>query len=390
MTSANTAEFKNCVKCNQSKRTTLFLKRGGGEKGTRSVCKTCRVKPIVTKPARVTKVCCGCKKELPIDAFLEKRMGRCKPCRSKYHVAAANVRSNFMRSLWNATKNSSNKRAAKGRDYEHTLTFDDVTSKWDAQGGRCSITGVDMVTMPNSDFKCSIERLDNGIGYTNDNTVLCCREVNTSAQWNAVKAEAFFGYHNYEPILFDEYEFTKPKKTNAGIKCKRWVENADGTVHCHKCERTLPRSQFKPDATQICQGCLDCRTRAKRTWKYALYILLGNAKNKRRGSQSRRNVTCDLTIDDLIRKLLDQAGLCAYSGHPMRIFDDDFKMSLERIDSKLNYTVDNVCLICFEFNSDDRTRVRSEDTNQGSTGWSKDKFEYVRDVYRSRKMQADA
>ena len=41
-----------------------------------------------------------------------------------------------------------------------------------------------MVHQPNSDWKCSLERLDTKIGYLAGNVALVCHEFNGPSQWN--------------------------------------------------------------------------------------------------------------------------------------------------------------------------------------------------------------
>lgn len=49
---------------------------------------------------------------------------------------------------------------------------------WDAQGGVCVYTGMKMELQPNTLLSVSVERIDSSIGYTPDNTVLCCNAIN--------------------------------------------------------------------------------------------------------------------------------------------------------------------------------------------------------------------
>jgi hypothetical protein len=49
--------------------------------------------------------------------------------------------------------------------------------------------------------------------------------------------------------------------------------------------------------------------------------------------------------------------------------------SLERLDSKKGYTIENTVLICVEFNSSDRSSIST--TSTGSGQWSKEKFDHL-------------
>lgn len=76
--------------------------------------------------------------------------------------------------------------------------------------------------------------------------------------------------------------------------------------------------------------------------------------------------------------LRQQRGRCAYSNIKLNygsIFDKDWVASLERINPRLGYIKDNVCLICAEFNGVDHTK-NIKYSNGGSGYWSKEKFNF--------------
>lgn len=70
------------------------------------------------------------------------------------------------------------KTSAKKRGQEFSLTRNDFLQMWDAQGGLCVYTGMQMELQPNTLLSVSVERVDSSIGYTASNTVLCCNVVN--------------------------------------------------------------------------------------------------------------------------------------------------------------------------------------------------------------------
>jgi len=49
---------------------------------------------------------------------------------------------------------------------------------WAAQDGLCVYTGIEMELQPNTLLSVSVERIDSSVGYTAENTVLCCNAVN--------------------------------------------------------------------------------------------------------------------------------------------------------------------------------------------------------------------
>jgi hypothetical protein len=375
---------KTCSKCKSVKTKDCFSKG-------KAVCKPCRAShykvihraKIAARPPKVVlivthKPCIICHKVLPLAHFVKKR-NQCKRCKSNAEYQRNKSFDNFMRMLWNSTKGSNVKRVKGGRDLKHTLTLAQLTAKWHAQDGKCYLTGMPMIAEPHSHFKCSVERIDNDVGYTDENTVLVCHEVNTAMQWNEEKVERFFGNHTYGPINFDKDLFYGARKTNAGILTQNWSVNADNTVLCHKCGITQDRSQFR---VQLSQGCRACVRKSRETWKCCIDTMLCSARNNKRGLQ------CTLSFDDLVDILIDQKGLCYYSGHPMNMEKGDYKISLERIDPLEDYEADNVCFICSEFQSCDRTRLNESDNEAaGSCGWTKEKYDTVKENYLRCKVQ---
>ena len=86
-------------------------------------------------------------------------------------------------------------------------------------------------------------------------------------------------------------------------------------------------------------------------------------------------------FDDIIDMLRRQKGRCLYSGIPLRwMTNQDWRMSLERLDNFKGYNKDNCALICWEFNSSDYTALAGFNTT-GSSQWSRDKFKRF---YRTR------
>eukprot|EP01083_Nonionella_stella_P156886 508587_1 len=90
---------------------------------------------------------------------------------------------------------------------------------------RCYYSRIPMTFVPKSDWKCSIERLKNRLGYTKDNCVLICSEFNSmdnsigavnkvygSAQMNRSKFQQILDKIQHLPALYD------PKLSNFRLK----------------------------------------------------------------------------------------------------------------------------------------------------------------------------
>ena len=85
------------------------------------------------------------------------------------------------------------------------LEFNDLTYMLQRQQYKCYYSGIPMNCQENTDWKMSLERLDNREGYTRQNCVLICWEFNTvdnsvrskfnisgSYQWNREKFVYFY------------------------------------------------------------------------------------------------------------------------------------------------------------------------------------------------------
>lgn len=69
--------------------------------------------------------------------------------------------------------------AAKGRGrYEVTARVEDLRAIWDAQGGRCALTGMEMTLNSFDPRGVSADRIDHNLGYTPDNLRLLTLQAN--------------------------------------------------------------------------------------------------------------------------------------------------------------------------------------------------------------------
>jgi hypothetical protein len=71
-----------------------------------------------------------------------------------------------------------------------------------------------------------------------------------------------------------------------------------------------------------------------------------------KGGASSRNILFEITKEDITRLCIDSKGKCAISGMPLTTyFNSPFKASVDRIDSSLGYTTDNVQLVATMVNT---------------------------------------
>lgn len=72
----------------------------------------------------------------------------------------------------------SSKTTSIKRNFDFTLTVDDIVSKIEKQNNLCFYSKLPLVYCMNDPFNMSIDRVNPMQGYTVENTVLCCKIVN--------------------------------------------------------------------------------------------------------------------------------------------------------------------------------------------------------------------
>jgi hypothetical protein len=142
--------------------------------------------------------------------------------------------------------------------------------------------------------------------------------------------------------------------------------------------------------TAGCKSCCSIKSKeANATPRGQMRQLVCNARSRTKNRKTKkttikRETDFDIDFDYLVSLYHKQNGRCFYSNIPLnfgKYKDNDWITSLERINSLKGYTKDNVCLIAFEFNTTDYTCMSANETIEGSSSWSKEKFEYFKKVY---------
>lgn len=159
---------------------------------------------IIIKDRVVYYQCIICLSYLTKDRYIYRNRSHnhCINCQKLHDKEYGNSLRGFMKTMLSSAKqnslNKSNKRSDECKIC--TLTFDDLLDKIIEQKGRCYYSDIPLIFKTNSDWRCSLERLNNKLGYTKENTVLICSEFNSgdhsvmskdenigSAQWSKDK-----------------------------------------------------------------------------------------------------------------------------------------------------------------------------------------------------------
>ena len=124
-----------------------------------------------------TRICLKCGIAKPIDDFETRRL-RCRSC--KRAGDNKNASSSYVVYLYGL--HVVVKTRAKRRNQTMTLTRDDLVALWDAQNGRCALSGVVMTHHRDGtgkkEFNASLDRISNVGGYDRHNCQLVAYRVN--------------------------------------------------------------------------------------------------------------------------------------------------------------------------------------------------------------------
>ncbi len=339
-----------------------------------------------------SKTCTTCLLAKDINNFKVEKRSRykgeyentCRDCKNRTNERYRNTYKGYLKGLLKKAKNNAKVRSENRREEAgiFDLTYDVLLEILEIQNGKCYYSNVPMNFTSKSDFQASIERLDTCKGYIKTNVVVCCLEFNDVMQWSKEKIKEMYEILQYPHDCSGTNFALERKKT---IRCKRETYDATLFYQCNKCMTIKPLNQFNKNKAVGCKDCVKILDQERmKDPRASLFILLVSAKSNSKNRQKKktansRDFTFTLTFDDLVDIYKSQKGLCAYSGLPLSFGNSketNWRISLERIDVKQGYTRDNVCLICYEFNTGDK-RILYNDDSTGSCGWSKEKFQHV-------------
>ena len=344
---------KTCSKCDEEKPLDCFMKRKDSLDGYRNMCKPCMPKykqlpPLDNGP----KICSCCKIEKPFGDFYLTNENVCKICKLIKNVKNRDTLNGALRALLSSAKSRSKDKSIdeiteelnniKITDDDNTneitdyftetssfdLTLEFMNELYERQNGLCYYSKLKMSFR--GEFKMSIERLNNNIGYIKINIVLCILELNGQSHMSLDKIKEMLE-------ILDQNIKENYLKFDGNIK-----ENYYETARC-----------------KLKGLCTSAKSRV--------------IKKNKKG----RNLGFDIDFDFLVEMYNKQKGLCAYSNIPLKFGNSrniNWVISLERIDITKGYLKDNVCFICLEFNSSDYS-PNQKIKSLTNTCWSKKKFE---------------
>ena len=201
-----------------------------------------------------------------------------------------------------------------------------LTTLSETQGWKCFVS--DRFLPPRA---ISIERLDESIGYKDDNTRLIHRDFQSgtfSGEGDADFVQGTGTAAQWTPQKFALVpELRKPDVPTLPVDL--WARAS------------------QPQASDVSSGDEEDALRQRLTW--AIWNARGHT---RRLNRTATNKLCAVTIDKayLVQLFTEQRGRCQYTGVPLKI-NGDFKFSVERYDNAVGYRPGNVCLVIVEVNA---------------------------------------
>ncbi len=310
----------------------------------------------------------------------------CRNCSKEKKKKYKATENGFLHGLFDAAKLNSKKRASQGRTEAgiFELELGDLQRKLEEQEGRCYYSNIKMSLKSHSNWKCSLERLDTSKGYIVENIALVAHEFNGRAQWSLEKismVKSLLSQDISEQVATNVLLASEVAVCRASSKKLETVmENGVTLYECRKCQKYLPTECFTKSWKNGCKSCLQTSLKVYRSGlrgklKQLLNSGIKSCKQRSQTSSIRTNNDFSITFDDLLNMYVSQKGKCAYSGIPMKLNGADWTISLERLNPRCGYTLDNIALICGEFNSCDFS-VMSATATEGSN-WSVEKFQFL-------------
>jgi hypothetical protein len=205
--------------------------------------------------------------------------------------------------------------------------------------------------------------------------------MNGSSQWSYKKLQEMLNILN-QKIINNPMNFElKPKIKKKNVKVIKSIINNTEYYNCTTCNEVKPETEF---IKTICKKCRTLKLKQNRiTPRVTLQNLLSHAKYHTKIRQNKKTINhdneFDIDYDFLVEIFNKQKGLCAYSGIPLQFgsyLENNWIISLERIDTSKGYVKTNICLICQEFNTCNNS-IRFTTKKNENGGWSVEKFKII-------------
>lgn len=323
------------------------------------------------------KKCTVCKTIKDISNF-SKQSRTCKKCVSTKVNSRINknMDSYFSILLGNA-KSHSSQRVEKGRDQagKFLLTLKDLKDQFNKQSGKCYYSNITLKLNKSSDWQCSLERLNPEEGYITKNIALITQEFQSPVQWTPEKFSVFEN-HLVNPAKSNQVDWEKKTRKNTGKRITV-IKNDIMLIQCTACDTFKTEQNYTKNSIV----CKSCQSYIREQYQNTPIGHLGKMIHNMQKSSKKKKLPMEFTIEKLKFLFIKQKGLCYYTEIPMtfgKYKNVWWTCSPERLDISQGYTLKNVRLVCFEFNTANRTITIENSIISGNGAWSKEKVCYLK------------
>jgi len=223
---------------------------------------------------------------------------------------------------------------------------------------------------------------------------LCARHSHIKQREEEIKNNDFFKEMSKElnNMKIDKSEYNRLFKLSNEIK-KAWYnpisktkitfeQRKDNDTFLYKCINCLifkTKNKFNIDKKKkygICAKCKLCRQNEEKTLYGHMCSLVRYVKKNKKGNDG------NINKEFLLKMFWNQKGLCFISQNELSLTScgEDMQISLERINEKQNYNINNVCLIGLLFQSSSSGNRKYKEQTVSESQWTKQKFNSVKEL----------
>jgi CRISPR/Cas system Type II protein with McrA/HNH and RuvC-like nuclease domain len=173
-----------------------------------------------------------------------------------------------------------------------------------------------------------------------ENEIVEFMEANVSCNYDDIVNRFNCSIRQVEKIRRDR---NFPPIKRRPVTTKQSLLKKENKRYCPSCDTIKSLEEFHQYRVSCCKECETKRT-ALRSGQNDLTLFL---QTKLKQSLKRHLIHNSLKLEDLLNAYSTQNGKCFYSGRTMTLKSNDpNSLSIDRIDSSIGYTVDNIVLCC--------------------------------------------
>jgi hypothetical protein len=263
----------------------------------------------------------------------------CKDCSKIMHEKHRNTMRGKLLGIYNAIEN-------ERRFNEPYLTLEEFLLQYIKQGGLCAYSNKPLDFTSNNEKSISKERIDNNKGYTKDNILFVLRIFNVSpgrienSDWSIDKFQKLNSLKN------DNVDIEQLKVDIQDAKI-----NKQGNQGEQKNKLSAEIQTMKEEMTTEEWKRYYHRTYLQNYRKTMKGFILGNIHGHYDNDKDVFGRKGTITFESILDLILQQNGRCAVSGVPLKLKQtNEFAISIDRIDNTKPHDIENVRLVCKEFN----------------------------------------